>query len=77
MGSFFWVMNKINLFRTPAQYEDAGLDRSKHGGDAYDYGMNQSLATTTSELSPRAGFVTGGHFVQVGTKKDNSITPAV
>ena len=34
----FFVLKKTGLFRVSAEVEEEGMDTSKHGGSAYDYG---------------------------------------
>jgi Amt family ammonium transporter len=37
MGTMFYVLHKLNLLRTSAEEEMAGLDLTCHGGMAYEY----------------------------------------
>ena len=41
MTTFFYSMKRARKLRAAAEAEDAGLDRSKHGGVAYDFDRRQ------------------------------------
>ena len=52
MLPFFMVLKAVGLFRVSDEVKDEGLDISKHGGAAYEIGMDDSKAKDVEASNP-------------------------
>lgn len=81
MAPFFWFLRRMKKLRCSDEIELAGLDKSKHGGNAYNW-HDQDHSRDTSVCDPATGgvnrrAVTGSTAHQVVTVGDNAKENAV